>query len=103
MTGSVRTCCGCRSQVPDGDIRLLVGPPPVTSTGPRVSTGAVEYSVEPSRDEHLHSARTRALNGLLGFLSIKGVRRTGPVSWTIYFGRDSRVVASCPALVQEGA
>ena len=59
MTGSVRTCCGCRTQVPDGDIRLLVGPPPVT--------------------------------------------RTGPVSWTIYFGRDSRVVASCPALVQEGA
>ena len=72
MTGSVRTCCGCRTQVPDGD-------------------------------EHLHSARTRAMNGLLGFLSIKGVRRTGPVSWTIYFGRDSRVVASCPALVQEGA
>jgi len=43
------------------------------------------------------------MNGLLGFLSIKGVRRTGPVSWTIYFGRDSRVVASCPALVQEEA
>ena len=43
------------------------------------------------------------MNGLLGFLSIKGVRRTGPVSWIIYFGRDSRVVASCPALVQEEA
>ena len=96
MTGSVRTCCGCRTQVPDGDVRLLVGPPPVTRTGPRVSVGAVEYSVEPSRDEHLHSARTRALNG-------KGGRRAGPGAGTIYFGRDSRVVASCPALVQEGA